>query len=111
MAQTKVLIDEHGIINKACKILPDDSHKICFLEALGELEDNECHKLHIFPKTRLHRVKGVKQKVYRADINKISGWRIHLQDIDGTLYLRDIIAGQNHDDVAKVITSKKVRYK
>lgn len=111
MAQTKVLVDEHGIINEACKILPDNSHKIDFLESLGELEDNECHKSNSFPKTRLHLVRGVKQTVYRADIDKISGWRIHLQRIDGKLYLRDIIEGQKHDYVAKVIKSKKVRYK
>ncbi len=111
MAQTKTLIDEHGIINKACKILPDDSHKISFLEALGELEDNDCHKSRNFPKTRLHRVQGVKQTIYRADIDKMSGWRIHLQLIDEKLYLRDVIEGQKHDDVAKVIKRKNVRYK
>jgi hypothetical protein len=110
MTQTKTLVDEHGIINEACKILPND-YKIRLLEALGEIEDNDCHKFKNFPKTRLHRVKGIKQIVYRADIDKTSGWRIHLQHIDGILYLRDIIEGQKHDDVVKVIKKKRIRYK
>ncbi len=105
MAQTKTLVDEHGIINEACKILPDD-YKVSFLEALGELEDNTSHKLKKFPRTRLHRVRGTKQIVYRADIDKTSGWRMHLQHIGGVLYLRDIIEGQKHDDVVKVIKKK-----
>jgi len=53
MTQTKTLVDKHGIINEACKILPDD-YKVSFLEALGELEDNNSHKFKKFPKTRLH---------------------------------------------------------
>lgn len=110
MAQTKTLVDEHGIINEACKILPDQ-YKVSFLEALGELEDNNSHKFMKFPKTRLHRIKGIKQTVYRADIDKTSGWRAHLQHIDGILYLRDIIEGQKHDDVVKVIRKKRIRYK
>ncbi len=105
MAQTKTLVDEHGIINEACKILPDD-YKVSFLEALGELEDNTSHNLKKFPRTRLHRVRGTKQIVYRADIDKTSGWRMHLQHIGGVLYLRDIIEGQKHDDVVKVIKKK-----
>jgi hypothetical protein len=44
MAQTITLCDEYGIIHEAMKILPDDELKICFLEALAELEDNECHR-------------------------------------------------------------------
>ena len=111
MTQIKTLVDEHGIINEACKKLPDNPHKISFMEALGELEDNNCYVSKTFPKTRLHRVKGVKQQVYRADIDKISGWRIHLQLIDGKLYLRDIIEGQRHDDASKVIKKKKIRYR
>lgn len=79
MAQTLTLCDEYGIIYQAMKILPNDQLKISFLEALAELEDNECHKTRKFPKTRLHKVKGVKQAIYRADVDKISGWRIHVQ--------------------------------
>ncbi|MDB9511608.1 hypothetical protein PN499_10480 [Kamptonema animale CS-326] len=110
MAQTITLCDEYGIIHKAMKILPDDELKICFLEALAELEDNECHRTRKFPKTRLHKVTGVKQKIYRADIDKISGWRIHVQYINGQIHLKDIIEGQMHDDVIEVIKSKKDRY-
>jgi len=59
----------------------------------------------------MHPVRGAKQKVYRADIDKISGWRLHLQLTEGKLYLRDIIEGRKHDDVLKVIRRKKIRYK
>jgi hypothetical protein len=110
MAQTLTLCDEYGIIYHAMKILPDDELKIAFLEALAELEDNECHRTRKFPKTRLHKVKGVKQAIYRADIDKVSGWRIHVQYINGQIHLKDIIEGQRHDDVIEVIKSKKARY-
>ncbi|MBH8566527.1 hypothetical protein I8748_30980 [Nostoc sp. CENA67] len=109
MAQIKPLLDEYGFIYEAMKILPDEL-KIDFLEALAELEDNECHRTRSFPKTRLHKVKGIKQAIYRADIDKISGWRIHLQYIEGKIHLKDIIEGQRHDDVIEVIKSKKDRY-
>jgi hypothetical protein len=110
MAQTLTLCDEYGIIYQAMKILPNDELKIIFLEALAELEDNECHRTRKFPKTRLHKIKGVKQAVYRADIDKTSGWRIHIQYVDGQIHLKDIIEGQRHDDVIEVIKSKKARY-
>ncbi|GAA6619971.1 hypothetical protein [Scytonema sp. NUACC26] len=109
MSQIKPLLDEYGIIHEAMKILPDE-FKIDFLEALAELEDNECHRNRNFPKTRLHKIKGVKQAIYRADIDKISGWRIHIQYIDGKIHLKDIIEGQRHDEVIEVIKSKKDRY-
>lgn len=110
MAQNLTLCDEYGIIYEAMKILPDDELKISFLEALAELEDQECHRTRQFPKTRLHKVKGVKQAVYRADIDKISGWRIHVQYVNGQIHLKDIIEGQRHDNVIEVIKSKKSRY-
>ncbi len=110
MAQTLTLCDEYGVIYEAMKILPDNELKIDFLEALAELEDKECHRTRKFPKTRLHRVNGVKQAIYRADINKISGWRIHVQYINGQIHLKDIIEGQRHDDVIQVIKSRKSRY-
>jgi len=110
MAQTITLYDEYGIIHEAMKILPDDELKICFLEALAELEDNQCHRTRKFPKTRLHKVKGMKQAIYRADIDKVSGWLIHVQYIKGQIHLKDIVEGQRHDDVIEVIKSKKVRY-
>jgi hypothetical protein len=109
MAQIKPLLDEYGVIHEAMKILPEYL-KIDFLEALAELEDNECHRTRNFPKTRLHKVAGIKQAIYRADINKISGWRIHLQYIDGKIHLKDIIGGQHHDNVMQVIKLKKDRY-
>jgi hypothetical protein len=49
MAQTLTLCDEYGIIYQAMKILPHDEVKIAFLEALAELEDNECHRTRKFP--------------------------------------------------------------
>ncbi|NJL56077.1 hypothetical protein HC928_13510 [bacterium] len=110
MAQTLTLCDEYGVIYEAMKILPSDQLKINFLEALAELEDKECHRTRQFPKTRLHKVKGVKQAIYRADIDKISGWRIHVQYINQQIHLKDIIEGQKHDDVIDVIKSKKTRY-
>ena len=110
MAERKPMLDEFGIIYEALKLLPDDKLKIAFLESLAELEDNECHRRRSFPKTRLHRVNGVKQAIYRADITKISGWRIHLQYEDGQIVLKDVIPGQRHDDTIKVIRSKKGRY-
>jgi hypothetical protein len=110
MAEIKVLMDEYGIIHEASKILPSDKFKVKFLAALAELEDNNAHKIRQFPKTRLHKVAYVKQIVYRADIDKISGWRIHVQYVNNELHLKDIIEGQSHDDVIKIIQSKKERY-
>ena len=64
MAQTLALYDEYGIIYQAMKALSNDDLKVSFLEALAELEDNECHRTRQFPKTRLHKVRGIKQAVY-----------------------------------------------
>jgi hypothetical protein len=110
MTQILSLYDEYGIIYEARKILPNNDLKIDFLEALAELEDNECHRTRNFPKTRLHRIKGIKQAIYRADIDKISGWRIHVQYINGKIHLKDIVPGQRHDDVIEIVKSKKSRY-
>ena len=110
MAELKPLLDEYGIIYEAMKRIPDPKLKIEFLEALAELEDNECHRTRSFPKTRLHRVSGVKQTIYRADVNKVSGWRIHLQYDKGNIVLKDVIEGRRHDDTLKVIKTKKGRY-
>ena len=110
MADIKKLLDEYGIIYEADKILPVE-YKLDFLSALAELENNECHKTRTFPRTRLHKVKGIQQAIYRADIDKISGWRIHIQySKDGYLVLKDIIEGQNHDNVVQVIKAKRNRY-
>lgn len=111
MAEIKKILDEFGIIYEGNKVLPQEL-KLDFLEALSELEDNECHKKRSFPKTRLHRVTGWEQAIYRADIDKISGWRIHVQydSKSKNLILKDIVDGQRHDDVIKIIKSKKNRY-
>ncbi len=77
---------------------------------MAELEDNGCHRIRSFPKTRLHQVSGVKQTISRADINKVSGWRIHLQYNNGSIVLKDAIEGRRHDDTLKVIKTKKDRY-
>jgi hypothetical protein len=109
--RVKVLRDGYGVIREAVKILPTDEFKLDFLRALAELEDNECHKTRSFPHTRLHKVTGIKQPISRADIDKTSGWRLHLQyGKDGELHLKDIIEGQKHDDVIQVIKSKIGRY-
>lgn len=110
MAEIKILLDAFGVIREANKILPSIDLKIKFLEALAELEDNNAHRNSQFPKTRLHKVKGIKQTIYRADIDKMSGWRLHVQYLDQQLHLKDVIDGQLHDDVIRVIQSKKNRY-
>ncbi len=110
MAEIKALLDEFGVIFEANKTLPSNDLKLKFIAALAELEDNNAHRKREFPKTRLHKVVGVKQTVYRADIDKISGWRLHLQYTDKQLHLKDIIDGQLHDDVIRIIQSKKNRY-
>lgn len=110
MSQTKPLFDEYGIIHEALKKLEETPLKLAFLEALAELENNECHRTRSFPKTRLHRVSGVQQTIYRADIHKLSGWRIHLQYKNGEIALKDLIEGRRHDDTLKIIKTKKRRY-
>ena len=105
-SRVKALVDEYGVIRDAVKTLPDNQLRIEFLEALAELEDNESHRTRNFPKTRLHRVVGITEPVYRADVNKTSGWSIHIQYAsNGQLQLKDIIEGQRHDDVVDVIKS------
>jgi hypothetical protein len=105
------LRDGHGVIRDAVKALPTDELRLDFLRALAELEDNECHRTRSFPRTRLHKVVGIKWSVYRADVDKVSGWRIHLQyGKDGELQLRDIVPRQKHDDVIQVIQGKAERY-
>jgi hypothetical protein len=110
VARTSPLFDAWGIIYEAEKTLPTGELKLGFLAALAELEDHECHRTRKFPKTRLHRVVGYKEPVYRADIDKISGWRLHLQYDEGQIHLKDIIEGQKHDDVLSQIEAKKLRY-
>lgn len=110
MARNIALCDEYGIIYEAMKILPNSELKLSLLAALAELEDHNCHRTRQFPKTRLHKIKGSAKIIYRADIDKISGWRLHVQYVNGQIQLKDIIEGQRHDDVMKIIKSKKERY-
>lgn len=110
MLRIKALYDEYGVIREAAKKLPDDRHKRQFLDALAELQDNECHRTRTFPATRLHRVTGIRQAVYRADIDKISGWRLHVQYEGDAIHLKDVVEGKRHDDVVEVIATKKSRY-
>lgn len=110
MARTSPLFDAWGVIYDAAKHLPTKELKLDFLEALAELEDHECHRTRKFPRTRLHRVVGYREPVYRADIDKISGWRLHLQYEDGQIHLKDIVEGRRHDDVLGAIEAKKARY-
>ena len=110
MSRIKKLYDEFGVIYQANKHLINKELKVKFIEALAELEDVECHKSRTFPKTRLHKIKGIKQSIYRADIDKISGWRIHIQYINDDIHLKDLIEGQKHNDVLKIIKRKKDRY-
>ena len=110
MGKIKALLDEYGVIHEANKILSSSTLRSKFIEALAELEDNECHRQRNFPRTRLHKVTGIKESIYRADIDKKLGWRLHVQYENGQLHLKDIIEGSRHDDVIKVIKSKKSRY-
>jgi hypothetical protein len=111
MARIKCLKDEFGVIREAVRVLPDEAMKLAFLDALAELEDNDCYVRKVFPKTRLHRVTGIKEAVFRADIDMISGWRLHVQlGKDACIPIKDIVEGQKHDDVIQVIKAKKNRY-
>jgi hypothetical protein len=110
MAEIKVLVDEFGIIHEGSKILPSPDLKLKFLEALAELEDNQAHKTWQFPKTKLHKVSGVQETIFRGYIDKISGWRLHVQYQNNQIHLKDIIDGQKHDSVIKNIQSKRMRY-
>src|ERR1700751_4230400 len=105
MARAKGLVDDFGVLMECDKVLPDDQHRLALLKAIAELEDNACHASRTFPKTRLHKVMGVEEPVYRADISKISGWRLHVQysNEDRRLHLKDVVPGRKHDDVVKVI--------
>lgn len=109
----KPLIDEFATIAKAYEILPESLHSD-FLKAIAELEDNECHRKHIFPHTKLHVIEGKPKNysIYRGYIDKISGWRLHFQYgvEDNHFHLIDIIPGSKHDSVIKEIKNRKNRY-
>jgi hypothetical protein len=112
MAQPKGLVDDFGILMECQSVLPDNRHRLQLLESIAELENNRAHATRNFSKTRFHKIAGIKEAIYRADIDKISGWRLHLQysRTDHRLHLKDVIAGQLHDSVVKAIKSKRDRY-
>jgi hypothetical protein len=111
MAKIKGLVDDHGTIYACNKKVPEE-YRIKLLEVLAELEDNECHKLHSFPKSQLHKVTGA-DKVYRAYIDKISGWRLHVQyGEDKKIHLCEVLEPADHDrgTEKKLIKQKKKKY-
>lgn len=112
MARIHELRDPHGVVYEAVKMLPDTKHKVGLVETLAELEEADRYASNDFPKARLHKVAGVKQNVFRADINKHSGWRIHVQhSIDGKhLILNDVLEGKDHDAVVRLIKTRRHRY-
>lgn len=111
MAEIKGLVDDHGTIYECNKILPEE-YKTKLIAVLAELEDNECHKSHSFPKSQLHKVIGA-DKVYRAYIDKIAGWRLHVQyGEDKKLHLCEILKPVEHDrgTKKKSLKQKKKKY-
>ncbi len=64
MAQPKGLVDDFGILMECEKILPDDRHRLQLLESIAELENNEAHATRRFPRTRLHKITGIKEAIY-----------------------------------------------
>lgn len=111
MAEIKGLVDDHGTIYQCNKILPEE-FKVKLVEVLAELEDNECHRLHTFPKSKLHKVIGV-DKVYRAYIDKIDGWRLHvIYGDDKKIHLCEVLEPVEHDrgTKKKLIKQKKEKY-
>ena len=111
MAEIKGLIDDNGVVYECNKILPEE-YKTKLVEVLAELEDNECHKCKSFPKSKLHKVTGA-NKVYRAYIDKISGWRLHVQyGEDKRIHLCEVLKPVEHDrgTKKKTLKNKKDKY-
>lgn len=110
-SRIKPLYDGNGVIRDAAKVLPTAELKLAFLDALAELEENECHRMKTYPRTRLHLVSVGNLRFLRGYIDKISGWRLHARfGAGGGLLLIDVIPGQKHDDVVQVVLAKKERY-
>lgn len=108
------IYDETGVIKEAMDILPED-HKILFLNLLAELENKNYHIKKEFPTARVHKVKGIDKTIFRADINKSSGWRLHFQysaykELKDTIVLKQILEGQKHDILNHIIKKNKNRY-
>ncbi|NMC64282.1 MAG: hypothetical protein GYA55_14050 [SAR324 cluster bacterium] len=110
MTQIMQILDEYGIIYEASSRLPENLWDDLIL-SLSELEDNECHRIHKFPITRLHRIAGLKEEVYRADVKKSSCWRIHLQYGNKMLILKQLSSPEQHDSPIKYVQSQSRRFK
>ena len=112
MAQILEVRDPYGVVYDAVKILPDPKHKVGLIETLAELEEASRYVSKDFPKARMHKVAGIKQDVFRADINKYTGWRMHVQHSPdgGHLILNDVLEGKDHDAVVRLIRTRPHRY-
>lgn len=111
MAEIKGLIDDNGVIYECNKVLPEE-YKTRLVEILAEFEDNKCHKCQSFPKSKLHKIIGA-DKVYRAYIDKISGWRLHIQyGEDKRIHLCEVLKPSEHDrgTKKKTLKNKKEKY-
>ena len=111
MAEIKGLIDDNGVIYECNKVLPEE-YKTRLVEILAELEDNKCHKCQSFPKSKLHKVIGA-DKVYRAYIDKISGWRLRIQyGEDKRIHLCEVLKPSEYDrgTKKKTLKNKKEKY-
>jgi hypothetical protein len=107
----KALLDKYGIIRKAAKVLPDKRHRLAFLEALDEIETYECYRTRRFPKTEAKILAGIKPPIYRAYIEKTSGWRLHFRLNEAQqVQLADVLTRQEHDDWRDKVTERRWRY-
>lgn len=109
--QVKKLKDDNGCLYQVYKTLPFDYYEK-FLKAIAELEDKANHIRHTFPLTELHKVRGTTKSVYRAYIDKTSGWRLHVQYGENEyLLLIEVLPPSEHDDASRVIKTRKGKYK
>ncbi|QFJ56270.1 hypothetical protein FXF36_14500 [Pseudobutyrivibrio xylanivorans] len=108
-----MLKDMNGVIFESNDKLNDDN-KLNLVAVLAELEDENSHKHREFPISQLHKVTGV-EGVYRAYINKIEGWRIHLtyNKAEKTFEIVELLSPGEHDRGTKnkVIKSKAKKYR
>lgn len=107
---SKKLKDNHGILRKTKKDLPDKYYKD-LLKTLAELEDQNCYDNKVWPHTGLHPLKGVKQStkdaIYECYIHKTSGWRFQVKYDGDYISIVNLTAPNEHDRVEKVVSKKK----
>lgn len=112
--QIHKLKDENGILAEAKKILPIELQDD-LLTTLAELEDNDCYVHREWPHCQLHKLdvgKKVKEPVYQCYINQVEGWRLQVQHAaDGFIALCNITKGNEHDNVNKIVKSRKNKFK